>query len=53
MIKDLAKVSGTPSVTKMKLQYEEMRIVCKTGTHNLHGDMNDRDPGAFHTVYVM
>ena len=25
-----------------------MRIACKTGSHNLHGDMNDREPGAFH-----
>ncbi len=33
----------------MKLQYEEMRIVCKTGSHNLHSDMNDREPGFFHT----
>jgi hypothetical protein len=25
-----------------------MRIACKTGSHNPHGDMNDREPGAFH-----
>jgi hypothetical protein len=50
MIKDLAKASGTPSSTKMKLQYE-MRIAYKTGTtgHKLHGDMNDRESGFFHT----
>ena len=49
VIKDLPKETGTTSETKMKLQYEEMRISSKTGSHNLHGDMNDRDPGAFHT----
>ena len=49
VIKDLATASGTPSTTKMKLQYEEMRIACKTGSHNPHGDMNDRESGAFHT----
>ena len=27
VIQDLAKSTGTPSVTRMKLQYEEMRIV--------------------------
>ena len=34
----------------MKLQYydEEMRIACKTGSHNPHVDMNDRESGAFH-----
>ena len=47
-IKDLAKAPGAPSATKMKLQDEEMRIACKTGSHNLHGDMNDCEPGAFH-----
>ena len=51
VIKDLAKASGTLSATKMKLQYQEMRtrIACKTGSHNLHSDMNDRESGAFHT----
>ncbi len=49
VIQDLAKSSGAPSATRMKLQYEEMRIVCKTGSHKLHGDMNDRESGAFHT----
>jgi len=49
VIKDLAKAPGAPSATKMKLQYEEMRIASKTGIHNLHGDMNDREPGSFHT----
>ncbi len=29
--------------------YEEMRIACKAGSHNLHSDMNDREQGAFHT----
>ena len=24
--------------------------VCKTGSHNLHGDMNDRETGGFHSV---
>jgi hypothetical protein len=32
----------------MKLQYEEFRIACKVGSHKLHSDMNDREPGAFH-----
>jgi hypothetical protein len=32
-----------------KLQYEEMRIVCQSGSQNLHSDMNDQEPGAFHT----
>ncbi len=32
----------------MKLQYEEFRIADKTGSHNLHSDMNDREPGTFH-----
>ena len=31
VIQDLAKASGAPSATRMKLQYEEMRIACKTG----------------------
>ena len=53
VIKDLPKAPGDPSVTKMKLQYEEMRIACKTGSHNLHSDMNDREPGDFHTVYAI
>ena len=53
VIMDLAKASGTSSVTKMKLQYEEMRIDRKSGSHNLHSDMNDRESGAFHGVYVM
>jgi hypothetical protein len=26
-----------------------IRIVCKTGSHNLHSDMNDGETGAFHT----
>ena len=42
VVTDLAKAPGTPSATVMKIQYEEMRIVCKAGTHNLHSDMNDR-----------
>jgi hypothetical protein len=33
VITDLVKVPGTPSVTLMKLQYEEFRISCKTGRH--------------------
>ena len=49
VIKVLTKVSGAPSVTKMKLQYEEMRIGSKTDIHNLHSDMNDREPGFFYT----
>jgi hypothetical protein len=36
----------------MKLQYEEFRIVCKTGSHKIHSDMNDREPGAFHEQYM-
>ena len=32
----------------MKLQYEEMRNSCQAGSHNLHSDMKDREPGAFH-----
>jgi hypothetical protein len=32
----------------MKLQYEEFRIACTAGSHNLHSDMKDREPGAFH-----
>ncbi len=39
---------GAASATVMKLQYEEFRIACKTGRHNLHSDMNDREPGVFH-----
>ena len=49
VIKDLPISSGSPFATKMKLQYEEMRITVKTGSHNLHGDMNDRESGVFHT----
>ena len=48
VITDLAKAPGAPPATLMKLQYEEMRISCKAGSHNLHSDMNDREPGAFH-----
>jgi hypothetical protein len=51
VITDLAKAPGTPS-TFMKLQYEEFRITCKSGSHNLHSDMNDREPGAFHEHYM-
>jgi len=29
VIKDLAKTSGAPSATKMKLQYEEIRIASR------------------------
>ena len=42
VITDLVKTPGDPSSTLMKLQYEEFRIVDKTGRHNLHSDMNDR-----------
>jgi hypothetical protein len=48
VITDLAKAPGAPSATLMKLQYEEFRIACTAGSHNLHGDMKDREPGAFH-----
>ena len=48
VITDLAKAPGVPSATLMKLQYEEFRIVCMAGSHKLHSDMNDREPGAFH-----
>ncbi len=47
VITDLAKTPGAPSGTVMKLQYEEFRISCKTGSYNLHSDLNDRDPGLF------
>ena len=47
VITDLAKVPGSPSGTVMKIQYE-MKIDSKAGSHNLHSDMNDRDPGTFH-----
>ena len=49
VITDLAKAPEAPSGTVMKLQYEEFRITSKTGSHNLHCDLNDREPGAFHT----
>ena len=49
VITDLPKSPGAPSGTVIKFQYEEMRIVWKTGSHNLHTDMNDREPGDFHT----
>ncbi len=49
VITDLAQEPGAPSSTVMKFQYEHMRIAFKTGSHNLHSDMNDREPGAFHT----
>ena len=48
VITDLAKTPGSPPATLMKLQYEEMRIACQAGSHNLHSDMKDREPGAFH-----
>jgi hypothetical protein len=48
VITDLVKTPGSPSATLMKLQYEEFRIVCTAGNHDLHGDMKDREPGAFH-----
>ncbi len=41
VITDLTKSPETPPVTLMNLQYEEMRIVCQSGSHNLHIDMND------------
>jgi hypothetical protein len=52
VITDLAKGLGAPPVTLMKFQFKEMRIVCQTGSHNLHSDMNDREPGAFHGDYM-
>ena len=52
VITDLAKAPGDPSPTIMKIQYVEMRIVCKNFTHNLHSDMNDCESGAFHTEYM-
>jgi hypothetical protein len=45
---DLAKAPGAPPPTLMTLQYEEMRIAYQAGSHNLHSDMKDREPGAFH-----
>jgi hypothetical protein len=36
----------------MKLQYEEFRIACTTGSRNLHSDMKDREPGSFHERYI-
>jgi hypothetical protein len=48
----LDRDSGAPPATLMKFQYEEMRIVCQAGSHNLHSDMNDREPGAFHGDYM-
>ncbi len=48
VITDLDKAPGVPSVTLVKLQYEEFRIFCTVGCHNLHSDMKDREPGAFH-----
>jgi hypothetical protein len=53
VITDLAKAPRTPPVTLMKRKYEEMRITCQAGSHNLHSDMNDREPGAFHTDCMM
>ena len=47
LITDLAKEPGVPSTTVLNLQCEEMRIPCKTGSHNLHSDMNDCETGAF------
>jgi hypothetical protein len=49
VITDRVKAPGSPPTMLMKLQYEEMRIACQAGSHNLHSDMNDREPGAFHT----
>ncbi len=41
--------AGLPTPTLMKLQYKEFRIIpCTTGNHNLHSDMKNREPGAFH-----
>jgi hypothetical protein len=48
VITDLVKSPGSPPATLIKIQYEEMRIACQAGSHNLHSDMNDREPGAFH-----
>jgi hypothetical protein len=50
-VTDLVKAPGAPSATIMKTQYEEIRITCKAGSHNFHSDMNDHEPGSFHTVY--
>ncbi len=52
VITDLAKPPGAPPTTLMKFQYEEMRISYKEGSHNLHSDMNDREPGDFHIDYM-
>jgi hypothetical protein len=49
VITDLPKSPGLPSATVMKLKYEKMRIAWKSGSHNLHSDMNDREEGTFHT----
>ena len=45
---DLAQTPGSPSVTAMKLQYEDFKIACKTGSNQLHSEMKDREPGTFH-----
>jgi hypothetical protein len=52
VITDLVKTPGAPSVTLMKLQYEEFRIACTSGSHDLHSDMKDREPGAFHERWM-
>ena len=38
----------TLSVMYQPDQYEEFRIACTGGRHNLHSDMKDREPEAFH-----
>jgi hypothetical protein len=40
VITDFVKGPGAPF-------YEEFRIACTAGSHNLHSDMKDHKPGVF------
>ena len=49
---DLSQTPGSPSVTVMKLQYEDFKITCKTGNNQLHSEMRDREPWTFHDHFM-
>jgi hypothetical protein len=53
LIPKLDKLVDDKNMGKMRqMTSDQSRIVCKVGSHNLHSDMNDREPGAFHTDYM-
>jgi hypothetical protein len=47
VIKELAKAPGSPSATEMTAEYAAMQIAIKVGSHQLHDEVREGEPGAF------